>query len=72
MKNRKNNIFLLSLLLLLSGILTLQTANAANNPVPANYKEYTQLEIGDILFDTPESTETKVTQFQNFFLGAKY
>jgi hypothetical protein len=68
MKNLKNDIFLLFLLLLLSMTGTIQTL-AVNNPIPASFKEYTQLEIGDILFDTPKVPKQKLLKSKVFFRG---
>ncbi len=68
MKNLKINSFLLFLLCLLSTMITLQT-DAADNPVPVSYKEYTQLEIGDTLFDTPKAPKQKLLSAKIFLKG---
>jgi uncharacterized membrane protein YcgQ (UPF0703/DUF1980 family) len=68
MKNLNNAIFLSLLLLLLSITVTPQT-HAANKPAPVNFKEYTQLEIGDILFDTLKAPKQKLLKSKIFFRG---
>lgn len=68
MKNLKNNSFLLLLLLLLPMLVIPQT-NAASQSIPVNYKEYTLLEIGDILFDTPKAPKQKLQSSKIFLKG---
>ncbi len=68
MKNLKNNIFL-PLLLLLLWMTVPPQADAANPSAPVQYKEYTQLEIGDILFDTPKTPKQKLLKTKIFFRG---
>ncbi|HBF38458.1 MAG TPA: hypothetical protein DDW50_14210 [Firmicutes bacterium] len=68
MKYLKKDIFLLFSLLLLSMAVASQT-EAINNSVPANFKEYTQLEMGDILFDTPKAPKQKLLKSKIFFRG---
>jgi uncharacterized membrane protein YcgQ (UPF0703/DUF1980 family) len=43
--------------------------NAANNSVPVSLKEYTQLEIGDTLFDTPKVPKQKLLNSKIFLKG---
>lgn len=68
MKNLKNNSFLPFLLLLCLIILTPQT-NAASQSTPVNYKEYTQLEIGDTLFDALKASKQKLLASKIFLKG---
>jgi hypothetical protein len=68
MKNLKNNRFLLFLLILLLMIAT-PRINAVNKSNPAIYKEYTQLEIGDTLFDTPKAPRQKLLSSKIFLKG---
>ncbi len=53
-------------LLMLAGM---ARADAANPSVPANYKVYTPLEIGDILFDTPKAPKQKLVTTKLGFVG---
>ncbi len=63
----KKYIFL-PLLLLLLWTAVPQTG-AANSSAPVQYKEYTQLDIGDILFDTPKAPKQKLLKTKIFFRG---
>lgn len=63
----KKNIFPPLLLLLLW--MAVPQAGAANSPAPVQYKEYTQLDIGDILFDTPKAPKQKLLKTRIFFRG---
>ena len=71
MQHLKNNRFLLFIIFLLSMAITsvISPIDAAENSVPANFKEYTQLEMGDILFDTPKAPKQKLLQSKIFFRG---
>lgn len=77
MRNRKHKSFLLFLPILLMLIVP---TKAAGQSLPGNtnmiaftnrinYQEYTQLEIGDILFDTPQAPKQKLLSSKIFFKG---
>jgi len=65
--DRKQNSFRLVALILL--ILIVIPVKAASQSIPGAYKEYTQLEIGDILFDTPKAPKQKLLNSKIFLKG---
>lgn len=68
MNKLKYNGFLLFLLLLWP-MIVIPESNAANRSTPVTYKEYTQLEIGDTLFDTPKAPKQKLLSSKIFLKG---
>jgi hypothetical protein len=68
-RGRKNRGFILFILLLLSMAVIPQTFHAAGKPKPVEYKEYTQLKIGEILFSTSKAPKQKLLRSKIFFKG---